>query len=250
MKAEGQTERSMSDEAPTLLIVDDEPSIRDPLAEYLEGNGYQVTTADRAEAARQIIAEGGIDLVLLDIMMPGEDGLSLCRDLRATGTLPVILVTAKAEDTDSIIGLEVGADDYVTKPFNPRELLARIKAVLRRTGMIRGEDVVPAGLTYRFDEFVLETEGRRLLDPSGEEIKLTGGEYELLHVLLERAGRVLNRDQLLDLTQGREAHVFDRSVDNQISRLRKKIEVDPKDPFIIKTVRGGGYVMAAKVVKG
>ncbi|RFB04843.1 response regulator [Parvularcula marina] len=234
---------------PVLLVVDDEPSIRDPLAEYLGGNGYEIKTAGRADAARSLIEEGGIDLVLLDIMMPGEDGLSLCRDLRAKGTLPVILLTARAEDTDRIVGLEIGADDYVTKPFNPRELLARVKAVLRRSKDSPSEPLTPGGTKFRIESFTLEIEGRRLLDAAGEEVKLTGGEYELLLALTERTGRVLNRDQLLDITQGRSAHVFDRSIDNQISRLRKKIEPDPKDPTIIKTVRGGGYVLAAKVTK-
>lgn len=237
-------------ESPVILVVDDEPSIRDPLSEYLSGNGYEVKTAPRADIARGILEEGGIDLVLLDIMMPGEDGLSLCRDLRAKGTLPVILLTARAEDTDRIIGLEIGADDYVTKPFNPRELLARIKAVLRRSGDAPEPSMASAsGVRFLFGGYRLETEGRRLLDQEREEVKLTGGEYELLLALIERAGRVLNRDQLLDITQGRTAHIFDRSIDNQISRLRKKIEPNPKDPEIIKTVRGGGYVLAAKVTK-
>lgn len=239
----------MTDDTPVILLVDDEPSIREPLAEYLGTNGLNILTAASAAEAREQIESHEIDLVLLDIMMPGEDGLSLTRDLRANTQLPVILLTARAEDTDRIVGLEIGADDYVTKPFNPRELLARIKAVLRRTegqGMpVKSGD----GVRYGIEGFTLETEGRRLLDPQGEEIKLTGGEYELLLVLTERAGRVLNRDQLLDMTQGREAHVFDRSIDNQISRLRKKIELDPKEPVIIKTVRGGGYVLAGKVTR-
>lgn len=236
--------------APTLLLVDDEPSIREPLCDYLGENGYRVIPAADAAEARARIAEEKIDLVLLDIMMPGEDGLSLTRDLRANSSLPVILLTAKTEDTDRIIGLEIGADDYVTKPFNPRELLARVKAVLRRMSpATAAPEEAGEGVTYRIDAFTLETEGRRLLDPQGEEVRLTGGEYELLLAFAERPGRVLNRDQLLDITQGREAHVFDRSIDNQVSRLRKKIEPDPKEPTVIKTVRGGGYVLAAKVTK-
>ncbi|WOI53791.1 response regulator [Parvularcula sp. LCG005] len=231
-----------------VLVVDDEPSIREPLVDYLAMNGYRVSGAPTAQAARDVIAADPVHIVLLDIMMPGEDGLSLTRSIRADGSLPIILLTAKAEDTDRIIGLEMGADDYVVKPFNPRELLARIKAVMRRASTTN-ETTSPSG-TIQFDRFILDPEGRTLTTDDGEDIPLTGGEYALLMVLIERAGRVLNRDQLLDLTQGREAGVFDRSIDNQISRLRKKIEDDPKAPAIIKTVRGGGYVLSAKVIKG
>ena len=238
-----------NEDRPVLLLVDDEPSIREPLQEYLGANGYEVRTAADAKEARTHLEAADIDLVLLDIMMPGEDGLSLTRDLRANSRLPIILLTARAEDTDRIVGLEIGADDYVTKPFNPRELLARVRAVLRRAPGTEAPVANDDASRFRIDSFILEIEGRRLLDPEGEEIKLTGGEYELLLALAERAGRVLSRDQLLDITQGREAHVFDRSIDNQVSRLRKKIEDDPKDPQMIKTVRGGGYVLAAKVIK-
>lgn len=239
----------MSDAAPPhLLLVDDEPSITEPLTDYLTGNGFRVTVAHRADAARAVLAETAIDLVLLDVMMPGEDGLSLTRALRVQGRLPVILLTARSEDTDRILGLEMGADDYVAKPFNPRELLARIRAVLRRAEPQAAAPNAP--LVFRFADYCLNPEARTLVDAAGHDVLLTGGEYTLLLTLVERAGRVLNRDQLLDLTQGREAHVFDRSIDNQISRLRRKIEVDPAAPAIIKTVRGGGYVLSAKVVRG
>lgn len=232
---------------PHLLLVDDEASIHEPLADYLKDNGYRVTVAERAEAAREVIERGGIDLALIDIMMPGEDGLSLTRSIRANSVLPVILLTAKAEDTDRIVGLEIGADDYIPKPFNPRELLARIRAVLRRVE----PNAAPVDRNqFKFAGFTLDIDARKLTRGEDEDVSLTGGEFALLHALLERAGRVLNRDQLLDLTQGREAGLFDRSVDNQISRLRRKIEDDPKAPEIVKTVRGGGYVLAAKVVKG
>ena len=211
----------MTDEdRPVLLLVDDEPSIREPLEEYLGANGYKMRTAADAKEARAHLEAGDIDLVLLDIMMPGEDGLSLTRDLRANSRLPIILLTARAEDTDRIVGLEIGADDYVTKPFNPRELLARVRAVLRRAPGTDEPAARADASRFRIYSFILEIEGRRLLDPDGREVKLTGGEYELLLAFAERAGRVLNRDQLLDITQGREAHVFDRSIDNQVSRLR------------------------------
>ena len=238
--------QSADDTLPHLLLVDDEPSIHEPLADYLSTNGYRTSVAERAATAREILESTHVDLLLVDIMMPGEDGLSLTRDVRARSNVPVILVTAKSEDTDRIVGLEMGADDYVVKPFNPRELLARIKAVLRRVtpvAQVEGEKA------YRFAGFTLDESARTLTDVEGEEITLTGGEFALLHTLVERAGRVLNRDQLLDLTQGREAGVFDRSIDNQVSRLRKKIEEDPKAPAIVKPVRGGGYVLAAKVTK-
>lgn len=227
-----------------LLVVDDEPSISDPLAEYLEANGYTVATAANVDEARRVLASFEPDLVLLDVMMPGEDGLSLTRSIRAESTLPVILLTAKSEETDKIIGLEMGADDYVVKPFNPRELLARVKAVLRRAVTAPTEE---SGDVFEFSGFSLNISARTLSSPDGDDVTLTGGEFGLIHVLAERAGRVLSRDQLLDLTQGREAGVFDRSIDNQISRLRKKIEADPKAPTIIKTVRGGGYLLAGKV---
>lgn len=237
----------MSDErAPCVLVVDDEPSIREPLTEYLRANGFTAREAGTAAIARHELSRGGVDIVLLDIMMPGQDGLSFTREVRAAGRLPIILLTAMAEDTDRIVGLEMGADDYITKPFNPRELLARVRAVLRRA-----EPGAPAEIegVYAFAGFTLDPEARTLADADGQDVPLTGGEFALLMVLIERAGRVMDRDQLLDLTQGREAHVYDRSVDNQISRLRKKIEIDPKAPGIIKTVRGGGYVLAAKVTK-
>lgn len=231
---------------PKILVVDDEPSIREPLAEYLSANGMVAIEAENAALAREIIERDRPDLVVLDIMMPGEDGLSLTRDLRASRAIPIILLTAKSEDLDRIVGLEMGADDYLGKPFNPRELLARIRSVLRRAETnVTGS----AQECYRFAGFELDKAARVLRDPGGDPIELTGGEFSLLLALVERAGRVLDRNHLLDLTQGREAGVFDRSVDNQISRLRKKIEQDAKKPDIIKTVRGGGYILSTKVTR-
>ena len=237
-------------EQPHILLVDDERDIRDPLAAYLQRNGLRVTKAENAAAARQVLAAYAIDLVLLDIMMPGEDGLALAGFIRATSEVPVILLTAKTEETDRIVGLEIGADDYVTKPFSPRELLARIKAVMRRTGGDGSARVrAPDTDTYAFGPWVLKSGERELVDESGVAIPLSTGEYNLLHALVIRPRRVLSRDQLLDLTQGRELAAFERSIDNHVSRLRKKIEEDPARPKLIKTVWGGGYTLAADVRK-
>ncbi|MDP9416046.1 MAG: response regulator [Pseudomonadota bacterium] len=237
----------MSENRPHLLIVDDERSIREPLAAYLARNGFRTTQAEDARDARDKIGAYGIDLVILDIMMPGEDGLSLCRQIRATGDLPIILVTARTEDTDRIVGLEMGADDYVLKPFNPRELVARIRAVLRRAGAGEARQRGPETATYAFGDWLLKAGERTLVDRGGVEVPLSTREYSLLLALVTRPRQVLTRDQLLDLTQGREAAAFDRSIDNQVSRLRRKIEPDPKDPSLIKTVWGGGYMLLADV---
>ena len=239
----------MAAEEPHILLVDDERDIRDPLAAYLSRSGLRVSKAENAAAARQLLSAYAIDLVLLDIMMPGEDGLALTGWVRATGNIPVILLTAKAEETDRIVGLEIGADDYVTKPFSPRELLARIKAVLRRVGEGGGRVHAPDTDSYAFGPWVLKSGERELVDRDGVAIPLSTGEYNLLHALVTRPRRVLSRDQLLDLTQGRELAAFERSIDNHISRLRKKIEEDPSDPKLIKTVWGGGYMLAAEVRK-
>ena len=235
-------------DSPHLLVVDDTRDVRDALRQYLVKHGYRVTTADSAPAARRELHLGAIDLVILDIMMPGEDGLSLCRELRAKGTVPIIMLTALGEETDRIIGLEMGADDYVTKPFAPRELLARIKAVLRRAQSLpHRSGAGPATGRLRFDRWLFDPAARELLDEAGMVVPLSTGEFLLLNALLQHPGLVLSRDQLLDLTRGREALPFDRSVDNQVSRLRKKLERDPKSPTLIKTHWGGGYSFAGKV---
>jgi DNA-binding response OmpR family regulator len=212
---------------------------------YIAKNGFRVSKARNAATAREIVAAHSIDIALVDIMMPGEDGLSLTGFLRATTKTPVILLTAKAEETDRIVGLELGADDYVTKPFSPRELLARIKAVLRRTSDDRVK--APDADAFGFGEWVLKTGERELVDKDGRQVSLSTGEYNLLLALLTHPKRVLTRDQLLDLSQHRELGAFERSIDNHISRLRRKIEADPKDPKLIKTVWGGGYSLAADV---
>ena len=236
-------------ETPHLLLVDDERSIREPLAAYLTKQGFRVTQAGDAEQARARLAAYAIDLVVLDIMMPGEDGLSLTRHLRETSELPIILLTARAEETDRIVGLEMGADDYVVKPFSPRELSARIKVVLRRVQAGGTRQAAPESNSYAFAGRLLKTGERTLVDRDGVSVPLSTGEYNLLLALVCRPRQVLTRDQLLDLTQGREAAAFDRSIDNQISRLRRKIEDDPKAPEIIKTVWGGGYTFAAEVTR-
>jgi two-component system, OmpR family, response regulator len=231
-----------------ILIVEDEVSIRDPLARYLERNQVRVTEAADAAEARVLLQAHSFDLVIADIMMPGEDGLSLTRHIRETSQLPVILLTARTEEVDRILGLEVGADDYVVKPFSPRELLARIKAVLRRTHALPPRQAPPATARYGFGDWILKTGERELVAASdGASANLSSGEYALLLALVERPRIVLTRDQLLDITQGRLAGVFDRSIDNQISRLRRKIEPDPKSPRYIKTVWGGGYTFAEDV---
>lgn len=236
-------------ETPHILLIDDERSIREPLASYLQKQGLRVTQAAEATAARARMAAYAIDLVILDIMMPGEDGLSLCRHIRETSDIPVILLTARSEETDRVVGLEMGADDYVVKPFSPRELAARIKVVLRRYAAGGARQHAPETSAYGFAGRVLKSGERVLVDQEGVSVPLSTGEYNLLLALVQRPRQVLTRDQLLDLTQGREAAAFDRAIDNQVSRLRRKIEIDAKNPQIIKTVWGGGYTLATEVTR-
>jgi two-component system OmpR family response regulator len=235
------------DPSPHILIVDDHKDIRDLVAKYLQLHGLRVAKAENAAAARRLLPAGAFDLVVLDIMMPGEDGLSLCRHLREATDIPVILLTAMADETDRVVGLELGADDYLTKPFNPRELLARIKAVLRRAQSLPRTREPAAGQRLAFDHWVLAVDRRELEGRDQVAVPLSSGEFLLLSAFLNHPNMVLSRDQLLDLTKGRQAALFDRSVDNQVSRLRKKIERDPKNPKLIQTVWGGGYKLASKV---
>ncbi|MTI18910.1 response regulator [Rhodobacteraceae bacterium RKSG542] len=239
----------MSQASPHILIVDDHRDIREPLARYLIKNNLRATVADSAASARKILKAASIDLVVLDIMMPGEDGLSLCRHLVETNQAPVILLTAMAEDTDRVIGLEMGADDYVTKPFNPRELLARIRAVMRRVSSVPKERDPEERERLSFAGWTLDLSLRELTSADGVVAPLSTGEFQLLVAFLKRPKMVLSRDQLMDLTSGRSPAVFDRSIDNQVSRLRKKIEPDQKNPTIIKTVWGGGYTFTADVTE-
>lgn len=240
----------MTETTPHILVVDDHRDIRDLLAKYLAQHGLRVTVAEGGVAMKRGLKASAVDLVVLDVMMPGEDGLSLCRHLRETTDIPVILLTAMAEDTDRVVGLEIGADDYVTKPFNPRELLARIKAVLRRAQSLPRQRNAPVESNLlRFDRWTFDAGRRELLDPAGTAVPLSTAEFQLLNAFLGHPRRVLSREQLLDLTQGRAAKVFDRSIDNQVSRLRRKIELDPKSPELIKTVWGGGYMLATDVAR-
>ncbi|WP_338467100.1 response regulator [Novosphingobium sp. ZN18A2] len=230
-----------------VLLVDDEPGLREPLADYLVRQGFAATQAGTAAEARSRLGESGFDIVLLDIMMPGEDGLSLCRHLVEARQIPVIFITAKGEATDRIVGLEIGADDYVVKPFDPRELVARIRSVLRRAG--RQADDSGEASVFEFEGWRLDPLKRRLIDPEGAVVSISSAEFRLLMAFIEHPREVLDRDRLLDMVQGREAHLFDRAVDNQISRLRRKIEVDSRNPQLIQTVWGGGYMLAAEVRK-
>ena len=239
--------------SPHILVVDDHQEIRDLVARHLKKEGFRVSTAAEGKAMRRVLSDSRIDLIVLDLMMPGEDGLSLCRNLRAdvsTAGIPVIMLTAKGDEVDRIVGLEMGADDYIPKPFSTRELIARIKAVLRRAqGGLAGAEEETAE-TYRFEGWTLDVAGRHLVTGDGVTVPLSTGEYDLLMAFVQRPGRVLSRDQLLDLTRGRSAAPFDRSIDTQVSRLRKKIEKDIKDPKLIKTVWGGGYTFTPTVTKG
>jgi two-component system OmpR family response regulator len=236
----------MDQTAPTrLLLVDDEPALREPLAEYLVRQGFAVTQAASAAEARSRLRDELPELVLLDIMMPGEDGLSLCRHLADAHAIPTILLTARGEPMDRIVGLEIGADDYVVKPFEPRELVARIRSVLRRSA--KGGPAPAEDELFEFEGWQLDPLKRRLTDPEGAMVSISSAEFRLLMAFLEHPRQVLDRDRLLDMVQGREAHLFDRAVDNQVSRLRRKIEVDSKAPTLIQTVWGGGYMLAADV---
>lgn len=243
--------------SPHLLIVDDDREIRELLSRFLRKHGFRISVAADGREMQRLLRDAAIDLVVLDLMLPGEDGLVLCRRLRAVSGLPVIMLTAMGEEVDRIVGLEMGADDYVAKPFSPRELLARIRAVLRRSA---GPSRPPAATAAdaaasagqparvaRFAGFRLDLDSRELLSPDGVLVPLSSGEFALLAAFAGHPQRVLSREQLLDLARGRDAQPFDRSIDVQVSRLRRKIEPDPREPALIKTVRGGGYLFAAKV---
>jgi two-component system OmpR family response regulator len=228
-----------------ILIVDDDAEIRALLRDYLERNGLRATAAADGRGMRAALATGRFDLVVLDLMLPGEDGLTLCRELRAHSRLPVIMLTARGEETDRVVGLEMGADDYVPKPFSPRELLARIKAVLRRTQALPPLPDRPEARQLRFAGWTLDLARRQLVSPAGVVVPLSGGEYRLLRIFLDHPNRVLSRDQLLELARGREALPFDRSIDVQVGRLRRRLADEAA--ALIQTVRGEGYVLASEV---
>ncbi|MFO7477390.1 MAG: response regulator transcription factor [Methyloceanibacter sp.] len=235
----------MASSAQRILVVDDDPEIRKLLARYIESQGFRVLLAANCRELRDKLASNAVDLVVLDVMLPDGSGLEVCRDLRAErSNVPIILLTALKEDVDRIIGLEIGADDYLGKPFNPRELIARVRAVLRRRAAAAPEP--GRSKVYRFEGFTADPQTRQVTDPTGGEVELTGAEFDLLKTFLDRPGRVLSRDQLLDLTRGREGDVLDRSIDVLVSRLRRKL-AEGGAPPLFKTVRNGGYQLAAKV---
>jgi two-component system, OmpR family, response regulator len=232
-----------------ILVVDDDREICSLLAEYLEKNGYRTSTAGDGKGMWKALDEHRIDLIVLDLNLPGEDGLTLCRNLRARSSIPVIMLTARGEPVDRILGLEMGADDYVPKPFEPRELFARIRSVLRRTQAAPASSPAPEAQMVHFAGWTMDTTARHLINPQGVVVALSGAEYRLLKIFLDHANRVLSRDQLLNMTAGRDADPFDRSIDLQISRLRQKLGEDARSPQIIKTVRNEGYVLATAVTR-
>ncbi len=237
----------MNEEEQRILIVDDDAGIRDLLGRFFREHGYGAILAKNGDEMMNTLDKQTVDLIILDIMLPGEDGMTLCRKLRANSQVPIIMLTAISEEIERILGLEMGADDYLSKPFNPRELLARVKAILRRSNQSNDDGLDGEHTCFNFADWTLNKTARRLTSPEDTEISLSSGEYSLLLALLERPQQVLSRDRLLDLTKNRMAAPFDRSIDIQISRLRSKIETDAKNPQLIKTVRGGGYVLATTV---
>ncbi|MGD9153351.1 MAG: response regulator [Gammaproteobacteria bacterium] len=233
---------------PRILVVDDDQQICDLLEGFLGKHGYQVFAAHDGVQMRRTLKEKTVDLIILDVMMPGEDGITLCRQIREKLVTPIIILSAMGDETDRIVGLKMGADDYLPKPFNPKELLARIEALLRRTrGTLSAEPTLKQMPKFRFLDWVLDCNKRHLIAPDGLTIPLSAGEYELLLTFIKHPQRVLSRDQLLDLTKEKEGTPFDRAIDVQVGRLRKKIERDIKNPQIIITVRGGGYEFTPKV---
>ena len=235
------------DRADHVLVVDDDAEIRKLLGEYLERNGFRVSLATDGAEMRRALDRSRPDIVVLDLMLPGDSGLTLCRDLRVDSSLPVIMLTARAEEVDRIVGLEMGADDYLAKPFSPRELLARIRSILRRTRGLPAERGGGSGRQMRFAGWTLDLAARQLVAPDGVVVALSGAEFKLLAVFVEHPNRVLDRNQLMDLTVGRDGSPFDRSIDVQVSRLRLRLRDDAREPRIIKTVRNEGYVLAAVV---
>ncbi|MEZ5931980.1 MAG: response regulator [Alphaproteobacteria bacterium] len=230
-----------------ILIVEDDDEIARLVSEMLNREGFRVETAGDAEAMHAAMARFLPDLIILDLMLPGEDGLSICRSLRATCTIPILMLTAKSDDIDRVLGLELGADDYLTKPFNPRELLARMRAILRRTRGTMENGVGHSSRRYEFESFVIDLDARCLNAPDGDDIQLTSAEFDLLACFVRRPRRVLTRDQLLDWTRGRDAEPYDRTIDMAISRLRKKLEAVATDVKLITTIRNHGYLFVPTV---
>lgn len=240
-------EQNIDSHSGHLLIVDDDLELRVLLKKFLTSQGFRVTAAADSEDMLEALGHWKIDLVVLDLMLPGKDGLSICRDLRKTSNIPIVMLTVMGEENDRIRGFDGGADDYIAKPFNPHELLARIKAVLRRTLMVPPVAGSGSARAFRFDNWRMDIGMRRLTSQSGTLVDLSTSEFDLLAVFVERPQSVLSREQLLDLTLGKVELPFDRKIDMQVSRLRHKLEDDPKNPTLIQTVRGGGYMFTAKV---
>ncbi|WP_025037903.1 response regulator [Bradyrhizobium sp. DOA9] len=236
----------MAIQNPNILVVEDDRETRTLIAQYLRNNACNVTAVSDGREMSRAMADHRVDLIILDVMLPGEDGLSLCRKVRSEAQTPIIMLTARGEDVDRIVGLEMGADDYLPKPFNPRELLARINAVLRRQAAAQVANTVQGTSTLAFEGWRIDLRLRELRNPDGARVAVTSAEFDLLRTFCERPGRVLSRDMLLDLTQGRNAGSFERSIDVLVSRIRRKIEPNPQDPTIIKTVRSGGYLFTPK----
>jgi two-component system OmpR family response regulator len=232
-----------------ILVVDDDLELRMLVSEYLDANGFVTTTAANGSEMRRVLQQGRIDLIVLDLTLPGEDGLSLCRDVRSTSSVPIVMLTARGTALDRILGLEMGADDYLPKPFEPRELFARIRSVLRRTNALSLDHGTRQAAFLLFAGWRLDMRARQLIAPEGFIVALSSTDFRLLKVFLDNPHRVLNRDQLLALTNGRDTDPFDRSIDLQISRLRQKLGEDARTPHIIKTVRNEGYVLAAAVTQ-
>jgi two-component system OmpR family response regulator len=230
-----------------ILVVDDQKEICDVVQEYLTGEGYRVSTAHDGNGMRRVLGQHHVDLVILDLMLPGEDGLTLARSLRNESGIGIIILTGRGETVDRIIGLEMGADDYLPKPFHLRELLARVKSVLRRVQSRVGEPGQPVRTNARFAGWSLDLSSRELLSPAGQQVRLTTGEFDLLAAFVNNPNQVLSRDRLLDLARNREAGPFDRTIDVQVGRLRRKLEDDPQNPSLIKTVRGSGYIFTPTV---
>ena len=231
---------------PNILVVEDDRETRTLIAKYLRNNACNVTTVSDGREMSRALADHRVDLIILDVMLPGEDGLSLCRKVRSEAQTPIIMLTARGEDVDRIVGLEMGADDYLPKPFNPRELLARINAVLRRQAAAQAASSVGGAPTLIFEGWRIDLRLRELRNPEGARVAVTSAEFDLLRTFCERPGRVLSRDSLLDLTQGRNTGSFERSIDVLVSRIRRKIEPNPQDPTLIKTVRSGGYLFTPR----
>jgi two-component system, OmpR family, response regulator len=236
----------MSPEA-HILVVDDDTQVRQLIGRFLRENGYRVTGARDGREMRETLAAADIGLIILDLMLPGTSGLDLCREIRSTSSIPIIMLTAKGEDTDRIVGLEVGADDYLPKPFNPRELLARIRAILRRAAAKPSGEAAAGGRLITFGGWTLDTLRREVTSAEGVVVDLSGGEYDVLLAFVEHPNRILSRDQLLELSRNRTSHPFDRSIDVQISRIRRKLEAGGTSAPLIKTVRGAGYIFLPTV---